>query len=59
MHLLRKGLTGNKGLSNAFNIDMLYNCKIVGDAIWNQMKAYLQLLGLLYLCKAEQIHRCL
>ena len=59
MHLLREGLTGSKGLSKAFNLDMLSNCKIVGDAIQNQMKVYLQPLDLLYLCKSEQIHRCL
>ena len=27
----------------------LSDCKIVGDTIWNQMKVYLQLLGLPYL----------
>ena len=59
MHLLREGLTGSKGLSKAFNLDMLSDCKIVGDAIQNQMKVYLQLPDLLYLCKVEQIHRCL
>ena len=59
MHLLREGLTGSKGLSKAFNLDMLSDCKIVGDAVQNQMKVYLQLLGLLSLCKSEKIHRCL
>ena len=48
MHLLREGLTGSKCLSKAFNLNMLYHCKIMGDTIQNQMKAYLQLLGLLY-----------
>ena len=28
MHLCREGLTGSKGLSKAFNLNMLYNCKM-------------------------------
>ena len=59
MHLLREGLTDSKGLNKAFNLDMLSDCKIVGDTIQNQMKVYLHLPGLLSLCKSEQIHRCL
>ena len=49
MHLYREGLTGSKGLNKAFNPDMLFNCKIVGDDVRNQMKAYLELLVLRYL----------
>ena len=49
MHLCREGLTGSKGLNKAFNPDMLFDCKIVGDDVRNQMKAYLELLVLQYL----------
>ena len=51
LHLHSKQLTLTKWYNRAFNPDMLFDCKIVGDDVWNQMRAYLWL-GLLYLCKA-------
>ena len=55
LHLHSEQLTLTKWYNRAFNLDMLFDCKIVGDDVWNQMRAYL-LLGLLYLCKAEWVN---
>ena len=52
LHLHSEQLTLAKWYNRAFNPNMLFYCKIVGDDVQNQMRAYL-LLGLLYLCKAE------
>ena len=50
----REQQTGTKCYYRAFNPDMLFDCKIMGDDVQNQMRAYL-LLDFLYLYKAEWI----
>ena len=53
LHLYRGGLTISKGYNKAIILDRLNDCKIVRDNVQNQMRAYLWLLALPYLCKAE------